>query len=75
MTFTFSSDVWTALHASEESWTEYDDSPLQRPLLLQHQKAWWVAAGFMHTHTVVMSLRATWFTKMIATLWNTSFLV
>jgi hypothetical protein len=70
MTVTFFSDVWTALHASKASKTEYDYSPFERPLVLQHKAAWWVGIAFMLTHTVVMSLSTFWFTKMIATMWN-----
>jgi hypothetical protein len=68
MTFTFFSDVWTALHASKPSWTEYNYAAGERPLLLQHEAVWWVGAAFMCTHIVVMSLSTFWFVKMIATM-------
>jgi hypothetical protein len=67
MTFTFFSDVWTALHASKPSWTEYNYAPGERPLVLQHRAVWWVGATFMLTHLVIMSLSTFWFAKMIAT--------
>ena len=64
----FFRDVWTALHAPRPSWTEYNYSPLERPLILQHRAPWWLAVMFMISNAVVMSLSAFWFTKMIATM-------
>lgn len=63
----FFRDVWTALHSPHMSWTEYNYSPTEKPLVLQHQAVWWVAAIFMITHAIVMSLSAFWFIKMIMT--------
>ena len=68
LTFVFFRDVWTALHAPQSSWTEYNYSPVERPLILEHQAPWWLAIMFMITNAVIMSLSAFWFTKMIATL-------
>jgi len=68
MTKTFFGDVWTALHAPRSSWTTYNYSPTQKPLVLQHQAEWWVGIVFLATHTVVMSLSIFWFSKMIATM-------
>ncbi|KAK1079830.1 hypothetical protein LTR33_006063 [Friedmanniomyces endolithicus] len=68
MTKTFFGDVWTALHAPRSSWTTYNYSPTQKPLVLQHHAEWWVGIVFLATHTVVMSLSIFWFGKMIATM-------
>lgn len=68
LTFVFFRDVWTALHAPQSSWTEYNYSPSQRPLILEHRAPWWLAVMFMISNAVVMSLSAFWFTKMIATI-------
>ena len=68
LTFVFFRDAWTALHAPQSSWTEYNYSPVERPLTLEHQAPWWLAITFMITNAVVMSLSAFWFMKMIATL-------
>lgn len=67
MTFTFFGDVWTAIHAEKPSFTLYDYSPSEPPLVLEHRAPGWVAISFMFTHTVVMSLSAFWFSKMVAT--------
>ena len=68
LTVVFFRDVWTALHAPQPSWTEYNYSPVEKPLILEPQAPWWLAIVFMLTNAVVMSLSAFWFTKMIATL-------
>ena len=68
LTFVFFRDVWTALHARKSSWTEYNYSPFEQPLILEHRAAWWLAGMFMVSNAVVMSLSAFWFTKMIATI-------
>ena len=68
LTFVFFRDVWTALHAPQSSWTEYNYSPSERPLILEHRAPWWLAVMFMISNAVVMSLSAFWFTKMIATI-------
>ena len=68
LTFVFFRDVWTALHAPQSSWTEYNYAPSEKPLVLEHQAPWWLATMFMIANAVVMSLSAFWFTKMIATM-------
>lgn len=68
LAFVFFRDVWTALHAPQSHWTEYKYSPYERPLILEHRAPWWLAAMFMISNAVVMSLSAFWFTKMIATI-------
>lgn len=68
LTNVFFRDVWTALHAPESSWTEYNYSPSEKPLVLEHQAPWWLAVMFMISNAVVMSLSAFWFVKMIATI-------
>jgi len=68
MTFTFFGDVWTALHAPAPSHTLYHFSPAEPSLALEHRAPWWVAVTFTLTHTVVMSLSAFWFSKMVATM-------
>lgn len=67
MTFTFFSDVWTAIHAEKPSFTLYDYAPPEPPLALEHRAPGWIAVTFMLTHTVVMSLSVFWFSKMVAT--------
>ena len=66
LTFVFFRDVWTALHAPKPSWTEYNYSPSERPLILEHQAPWWLAATFMVSNAIVMSLSVYWFTRMTA---------
>ncbi|MCJ1398353.1 hypothetical protein MMC11_001551 [Xylographa trunciseda] len=70
LTFVFFRDVWTALHASQSSWTEYKYSRSEEPLILEHRAPWWLAVMFMISNAVVMSLSAFWFTKMITTIRN-----
>ena len=67
LTFVFFRDVWTALHAPQSSWTEYDYSPSEKTLVLEHRAPWWLATVFMFSDGVILSLSAFWFTKMIAT--------
>lgn len=66
MTIAFFADAWTALHAHKSSWTRYDFSPTQKPLILEHQAVWWLSTMVMLSNAVVMALSAFWFTKMIA---------
>ncbi len=68
LTIVFFRDVWTALHAPKSSWTEYDYSPVQRPLRLEHRAPWWLASMFMVSNAIIMSLSTFWFTRMIATI-------
>ena len=66
----FFRDVWTALHAPQSSWTEYNYAPPEKPLVLKHQAPLWLAVMFMISNAVVISLSAFWFTNMIATIRN-----
>jgi hypothetical protein len=68
LTIVFFRDVWTALHAPKSSLTAYEYSLAEKPLLLEHKAPWWLAAMFMISNSVVMSLSAFWFTKMISTI-------
>jgi hypothetical protein len=70
MTVVFFRDVWAALHALRPSRTSYEYSLAEKPLVLQHQAQWWVAAMFLVTHAIVMALSVFWFCKMIATARN-----
>ncbi|KAF1944924.1 hypothetical protein EJ02DRAFT_339826 [Clathrospora elynae] len=66
LTVVFSRDTWTALQAQEPSWTTYDYAPGQgKPIVMQHQAEWWLAALFMASNSVVMGLSTFWFAKMI----------
>jgi len=65
LTIVFSRDSWSALHADGSRWTVYDYSPYQIPLKLEHKAEWWLVAVFLLSNTVVMSLSAFWFAKMI----------
>lgn len=66
LTLAFAADAWTALQARKSSWTQYDFSPTQKPLILEHQAVWWLSTMVMLSNAVVMALSAFWFTKMIA---------
>lgn len=68
LTVVFFRDVWTALHAPKSSWTEYDYSSLERPLVLEHRAPWWLASMFMVSNAVLMSLSAFWSTRTIVTI-------
>ncbi|KAK4901583.1 hypothetical protein LTR27_001355 [Elasticomyces elasticus] len=67
-TVLFFRDAWTALHAPGPSWTSYDHSPTEKPLVLEHRAQWWMTIIFLVTHTTIMALSAIWFSKMITTI-------